>query len=66
MYVQMKRHKSAPDGQTVEFAFGRTGSDEHSVKITSFLNTLRKPNKKEKHFVFFFHERIFFVYSPNL
>lgn len=61
MFVQMKWHKSAPDGQTVEFAFGRTGSDKHSVKITSFLNTLKKKNiffylVKQKNILLFTHQ----------
>ena len=68
MFVQMKWHKSAPDGQAVEFAFSRTGCDENSVKITSFLNALRVLKKRIFYLVMWkkITKKKYFVYSPNL
>lgn len=47
----MKRHGTAPDGQTVEFAHVRVGLGEHRVEIAPLLNAYKsriKLNKKRK------------------
>ena len=46
MFVQMKRHKSSPDGQTVEFALVGPRLDQNRVEIASLLNSLNKKKKK--------------------
>ena len=50
MFVQMKRHKSSPDGQTVEFALVGPRLDQNRVEIASLLNSLNKKKKKKKFF----------------
>jgi hypothetical protein len=39
MFVQMKWHKSSPDGQAVEFALVGPRLDQDRVEIASLLNS---------------------------
>jgi hypothetical protein len=59
MFVQMKWHKSSPDGQTVEFALVGPRLDQDRVEIASLLNSLNKKKKK----YFFIMRTIRFHYS---
>lgn len=39
VFVQVKRHKSSPDGETVEFALCRSRLRQHRVEVAPLLNT---------------------------
>lgn len=65
MFVQMKWHKSSPDGQAVEFALVGPRLDQDRVEIASLLNSYTHPNREKGRNNFILHMRstIRFHYS---